>query len=247
MVCIDQLSVSVDTKEIIHNCSLTLPEGLTQVIMGPNGSGKSSLAHTIAGHPSYEVTQGSLVLNQEDMTTWPPHKRAQSGIFLSFQHPVALPGVSVERFLHEIYRTLVTKEISFDALQAQIRAGMEQLELSPSFLYRSLHDGFSGGEKKKFEMLQILLFRPRYLILDEIDSGLDIDALAVIARALNWLRQESPAMSMLLITHYQRILDYLSIDTAHIMLDGTIIASGNQQLIAQVDQGGFTQFKQMQA
>ena len=242
MLTIQSLNLSINGKEVIKNLSLQIEATSIHALMGPNGSGKSSLAYAIIGHPHYVVTHGSLIFNGHAINDLSPDARARLGIFLTFQHPPALPGVRVITFLKEAYAarfgTCSIKEFS-----VLVAPYVELLAIDPLFLHRSLHDGFSGGEKKKFEVLQLLLLKPTLAILDEIDSGLDIDALKVVAHALQKARQENPSMSLLLITHYQRILQYIQPDYVHIVCDGAIVGSGDASLVLLLEQQGYDGYR----
>lgn len=209
MLQLSNYSVFVQDKQLVQDISLVVPEGALHVLMGPNGSGKSSLALSLMGHPAYQVT-GQALLNGQDITQLPVHKRAQAGLFLSFQQPHELPGVPVATYLKAIYEAS-HGHVNASALQKQIYEYLDLLELEHAFYYRNLNEGFSGGQKKKFELLQLLLCKPKVAILDEIDSGLDVDALRVVAQTLQIARQQHPQMAILLITHYQRILAHLTL------------------------------------
>ncbi len=246
MLHLDNLRVEIDDKTILHNIDLNIEKGRTHVIMGPNGSGKSTLAHTLAGNPMYHITDGTILLNKQNITDVSPDKRAQVGFFLAFQNPPAIPGVNVFTFLKEAYQALTAELSSINDFQQLIHMLMEQLHIDSSFIHRSLNDGFSGGERKKFEMLQLLLLQPKIAILDEIDSGLDIDALKIVARGIEYARNDNPDLSVLLITHYQRILDHIYPDKVHILSNGTIIKSGTAQLAQQLEQKGYDAFTNAQ-
>lgn len=237
-------SVSVQGKDVIKNITLALDAGSLHVLMGPNGSGKSSLALSLMGHPAYQVT-GFVALNDQEITTLPAHKRAQAGLFLSFQQPQEIAGVQVATYLKAIYEA-VHGHIEVAALQHKVYAYLELLELDHGFYYRNLNEGFSGGQKKKFEMLQLLLLKPRVAILDEIDSGLDVDALRVVAQALHVARNEHPAMCVLLITHYQRIVHYMQVNAVHLLVDGTIVRSGDAALAQAVEAHGYENMSALQ-
>lgn len=239
LLSIKNLSVSVDDQPIITNLSLEIGNGQVHALMGPNGSGKSTLAYTLMGHPRYIVTQGSIYFNDQDITALSADKRARLGLLLLFQQPVEIPGVSIAIFLKQAYQAMTGATISAADFNKLLLEKMELLSIDPAFAQREVNVGFSGGEKKRFEMLQVLVLKPRLLILDEIDSGLDVDALRLIAHTLSLLKQQQPDMSFLLITHYNRILNYFVPDQVHILEKGTIIRSGTASLASQVEQEGY--------
>jgi len=235
---ISDLCVSVDDTSIISNFSLTIEPGSIHVLMGPNGSGKSSLAYALMGHPGYTVTGGKIIFNNENITHEPIHKRAQKGVFLSFQQPMSIPGLSVMTFLQEAYRAL-KGDIQVGEFYALCIEKMDILGIDYAFSYRNVNEGFSGGERKKFEMLQLLLFQPYIAILDEIDSGLDIDALRVIARGLQQARDSNPNLRLFIITHYQRILDHIIPSHVHVLQKGRLVRSGDATLVKEIEKHGF--------
>jgi Fe-S cluster assembly ATP-binding protein len=236
---IQHLAIAIEQKPIITDLSLTITPGSVHAIMGPNGSGKSTLAQTIAGNPQFQITHGSLVFQDTDITHMPPHERAKQGIFLSFQHPPAIPGLTVFALLKEMYQAVVQDALPLELLHALLTSYCERLQLDRSFLERYCHDGFSGGEKKKFELLQIMLLKPKLIILDEIDSGLDIDALKIVGAVLAQVRAENSATALCIITHYQRILNYITPDYVHVLVKGAITASGTAALVVQLEQQGY--------
>ncbi|MDP3889138.1 MAG: Fe-S cluster assembly ATPase SufC [bacterium] len=237
MFRIFNLDVNLQKKKIIHNLNLLVDPGTIHAIMGPNGSGKSTLAYTIAGHPDYCITNGSITFNGMNIVSLSPDKRAQLGIFLAFQHPYALAGVRVLSFLHESYQAIKGTPCAVAEFEQLVQKYMRQLHMDPAFINRMVNEGFSGGEKKRFEILQLLVLQPKLVILDEIDSGLDVDALKIVADGLQWARQNNPTMSMLMITHYQRILEYIKPDRVHVLCDGTIVQSGDTCLIDTLQRG----------
>ena len=247
MFLIKNLSVSIDDQPIINDLNLQVAPGTIHAIMGPNGSGKSTLAYTLAGHPNYKIERGSIVFNNQNVTKLPPDKRAQAGLFLAFQHPCEIPGVTVSNFLKEAYAAITTTQISVEEFHQLLQKKMKLLNIDPSFAYRNLNDGFSGGEKKRLEMLQLLVLKPKLAILDEIDSGLDIDALKIVAQGLTQARRENPSMSVIIITHYQRILNYIKPDFVHILMNGNIVQSGDATLAHSLEQRGYQQFHGDQA
>jgi Fe-S cluster assembly ATP-binding protein len=207
--------------------------------MGPNGSGKSTLAATIIGHPSYEVTQGSITFMGIEINQLAVDKRAQIGIFLACQQPPEIPGVNIFTFLKEAYCALGGRGIGVKEFQAILHQALDFLGIEHSFVQRNLNEGFSGGEKKRLELLQLLLFKPQMAILDEIDSGLDVDALNLISKVIAKLRTENPAMIVLLITHYQRIIDQVMPDAVHVMRNGALICSGDYRLAHNIEKHGY--------
>lgn len=241
MFSIKNLSVTIDDKKLINDLSLTVKPGTVHACMGPNGSGKSSLSYALMGHPNYKITQGSILLNDQDLTTLSVDKRAKAGLFLSLQQPYAIPGVVLSTFLRESFRALYPDE-SLDTYLDRLSAASNVLKFERSFLDRSVHEGFSGGEKKRCEMLQLLVLQPKIAILDEIDSGLDVDALKCVAAGLQAFKKQSPQSSIFLITHYQRILNYITPDVVHILQDGSLKQSGDASLATRVEKNGYQSF-----
>jgi Fe-S cluster assembly ATP-binding protein len=241
---LNNLTVSVDEKIVVRNVNLLVHSGSVHALMGPNGSGKSSLAYALAGHPYYRIVNGSVLLNEENILALPAHERAQQGVFLSFQSPCEIPGVSVSAFLREAYTAVTKKTISVLDFAHLLNERCNQLGIDPSFCERGLNDGFSGGEKKKLEILQLLMLQPKLAILDEIDSGLDVDALKVVAQGINRACAENPDLALIIITHYQRILDYITPDYVHVMYQGALVASGNASLAHRVEAEGYEVFGQ---
>ncbi|MCC2631370.1 MAG: Ironsulfur cluster assembly ATPase protein SufC [Patescibacteria group bacterium] len=243
MLEITDLHASIEDKKILSGLSLTIKKGEWAALMGPNGSGKSTLAHILAGHPSYEVQSGSILLEGQDVLAMAPEGRAANGIFLAFQYPASIPGVSVSQFLRLSLNAQqkargeeVTGVAPFIKL---LRTHMKTLEMPMSFAERAVGDGFSGGEKKRLEMLQMLVLQPKLVILDEIDSGLDIDAMKVVSDAVKEL--DKTRTSVLIITHYQRLLNYLTPDSVHVMKEGQIIKSGGAELALQLEAEGYSE------
>nr|YP_009391844.1 Iron-sulfur cluster formation ABC transporterATP-binding subunit [Acrosorium ciliolatum]ARW59988.1 Iron-sulfur cluster formation ABC transporterATP-binding subunit [Acrosorium ciliolatum] len=238
---INNLHVNIDQKSIIAGLNLSVNSGEIHAIMGKNGSGKSTLAKVIAGHPNYTVTKGNIILNGEDITTQEPDERSHKGIFLAFQYPVEIPGVTNSDFLRLAYNSKqkYNEKSELDPLSffELINTKITQIDMKPTFLYRNVNEGFSGGEKKKNEILQMSLFNIKLAILDEIDSGLDIDALKNISNHINNIRNTNNAF--LLITHYQRLLDYIIPDYIHVMDHGKIIYTGDNKTANQIEQYGY--------
>ncbi len=247
---IRDLHVTVEGKEILKGIDLTVRQGETHAIMGPNGSGKSTLANTLAGHPKYQITQGDVLFKGESILGWTADERARRGIFLAFQYPMAIPGVTVANFLRtalnakrrEIVSNGGSKAISIPEFRKLMLSKMELLRLDQSFATRYLNDGFSGGEKKRVEILQMAVLNPLMAILDETDSGLDIDALRIVSEGVNALR--GPNLGVLLITHYQRILNYIKPDQVHVMVSGKLAISGGPELALQLEEKGYDWIKE---
>lgn len=245
MLTIKNLHATIDDKEILKGINLNIKAGEVHAIMGPNGSGKSTLSSVIAGKEEFEMTQGEILFENEDLTELDPEERAHKGIFLSFQYPVEIPGVSVTNFMKASINAH-RKSQGLDDMPANemlklIREKSELLEIDRKFLSRSLNQGFSGGEKKRNEIFQMAMLNPKLAILDETDSGLDIDALKVVANGVNKLRNSENAV--LLITHYQRLLDYIVPDVVHVMVDGRIVKSGPKELAYELEEKGYDWLK----
>ena len=236
---IEGLHVTVEGTEILKGVDLTVMPGEVHALMGPNGSGKSTLANTLLGSPDYEVTAGRILFKGEDITEWPTDVRGKAGIFLAFQYPEEIPGVPVIQFLRQALSARKGVDLSVLELRLAIMDWMGKLDMDPSFGDRYLNEGFSGGEKKRNEILQMAILEPELAILDETDSGLDIDALRIVARGVNEVRAARPGLGVLLITHYQRILDELTADRVHILVDGRIVDSGGPELARRLEQEGY--------
>ena len=235
------LSASVDDKPILHAVDLEIGQGETHVLMGPNGADKSTFGQVVMGNPAYTVTAGTVELDGQDITDLSPDKRSQAGLFLSFQAPVEVPGVPLASFLRAITAQHANVDLKGKKYKTRIARIMEQLDMDSAYLDRELNVGFSGGEKKKVEMLQLLLLQPKLAILDETDSGLDVDALTVVSRAIEAYREECDG-TLLVITHNTRILEHVPVDRTHVMVQGRIVAHGDATLIGQIDAQGFEQF-----
>jgi Fe-S cluster assembly ATP-binding protein len=236
---IDGLRVVVEGTEILKGVDLTVQEGEVHALMGPNGSGKSTLAQTLMGSPEYEITAGRILFRGDDITDWGADVRGKSGIFLAFQYPQEIEGISVINFLRQALSARKGMELSVLELRLAIMEWMDRLGMDPSFADRYLNEGFSGGEKKRNEILQMAILEPELAILDETDSGLDIDALKVVARGIEEVRSDRPDMGVLLITHYQRILEHLEPDVVHILVDGRVVDSGGPQLARRLESEGY--------
>ncbi len=234
---------SGEAPDILRGLSLTVNAGEVHAIMGPNGSGKSTLASTLLGSPEYEVTDGRIVFQGDDITEWPTDVRAKQGIFLAFQYPQEIPGVSVIQFLRQALSARKGIDLSVLELRLATMDWMKRLGMDGSFVDRYLNEGFSGGEKKRNEVMQMAILEPELAILDETDSGLDIDALRIVAKGIREIRIDRPQMGVVLITHYQRLLDELQPDFVHIMVDGRIVASGGMELAQQLERDGYEAFR----
>jgi Fe-S cluster assembly ATP-binding protein len=240
---VDGLHVSVEGHEILKGVDLVVAPGEVHALMGPNGSGKSTLANTLLANPDYQVTAGRLCFKGSDITTWPTDVRGKAGLFLAFQYPEEIPGVSVINFLRQALSARKGVDLSVLELRLAIMDWMKRLDMDPSFGDRYLNEGFSGGEKKRNEILQMAILEPEFAVLDETDSGLDIDALKTVARGVQEVRVDRPALGVLLITHYQRILDYLQPDVVHILIDGRIVESGGPDLARRLEQEGYESWR----
>jgi Fe-S cluster assembly ATP-binding protein len=234
---IQNLHVRTEEREILHGVDLVINKGETHALMGPNGSGKSTLANTLMGNPTYEITEGRILLEGEDVTEADPDDRAKAGLFLAFQYPVSIPGVSVANFLRTAINAKREEPIKVKEFGELLKRNMEVLRVEREFTSRYLNDGFSGGEKKRAEILQMAMLEPQYAVLDETDSGLDIDALRIVSDGVNALR--GPNMGALIITHYTRILQYVKPDFVHIMLNGRIVQEGGPELADHLEEKGY--------
>lgn len=242
LLTINSLSASADGTPILHNINLSVGARETHVIMGPNGAGKSTLGHLIMGDGTYGVDGGRIVFDGQDITDLSPDKRSRAGIFLSFQAPVEIPGVPVSSFLRAAAAGREGIDLKGKHFRKHVRALADQLDMDPAYLDRELGVGFSGGEKKKLEMLQLLLLRPKLAILDETDSGLDVDALGVVSRGIEAYRASGEG-ALVVITHNTRILERLDVDRVHVMVRGRLVAEGDASLIAEIDKHGFERFE----
>lgn len=233
----EDICVSIEDKDVVRGVDLTIGGGEIHALMGPNGSGKSTFANAIMGHPSYTLTKGRIFLNGEEVTHLPPHERARRGMFLAFQYPVAVPGVTVANFLRAAVKARVNDESEMRGFRKQLMAEFERLDIDPAFATRYVNDGFSGGEKKRLEVLQMAMLKPTVALLDETDSGLDIDALQIVARGINHVVNEN--VGILLVTHYQRILNFVKPDVVHVFMNGRIARSGGPELAAALEEKGY--------
>ncbi|HEX6596411.1 MAG TPA: Fe-S cluster assembly ATPase SufC [Acidimicrobiales bacterium] len=239
LFAIEGLQVAAEGKVILKGVDLIVRPGEVHALMGPNGSGKSTLANTLLGHPDYTVTGGRVRFKGEDITEWSTEARGKAGIFLAFQYPEEIPGVSVVQFLRQALSARKGMELSILELRVAIMEWMARLGIDPSFGDRYLNEGFSGGEKKRNEVLQMALLEPEFAVLDETDSGLDIDALKVVAQGVQEVRRDRKEMGVLVITHYQRILRYLEPDVVHILVDGRIVESGGPDIAHRLEREGY--------
>ena len=248
MLSIKNLHASIGDKEILKGINLEVKAGEVHAIMGPNGAGKSTLSAIIAGNENYEVTEGEIILDNEDIAELGPEERAHKGVFLSFQYPVEIPGVSVTNFMrtaiNETRKANGKEEMPANEMLKVIREKSELLEIDRKFLSRSLNEGFSGGEKKRNEIFQMAMLEPKLAILDETDSGLDIDALRIVANGVNKLKSDKNAI--VVITHYQRLLDYIVPDFVHVLYNGKIVKSGTKELAYELEEKGYYWIKQEQ-
>ncbi len=247
LLSVTGLSARVADEEIdiLRGVDLAIRPGETHAIMGPNGSGKSTLAKVVAGHPTYETTGGSVALRGEDLLEMEPDERSQAGVFMAFQYPIAIPGVSIANFLRTALQARLEdgEELDLFDFQELLMERMELLEMDPAFAQRPVNDGFSGGEKKRNEILQMAVLKPALALMDETDSGLDIDALRVVAHGVNRLREENPEMAVLLITHYQRILNHVIPDVVHVMYRGRIVESGGPEVAMELEARGYEEYR----
>lgn len=234
---IRRLHVSVEDKPILKGVDLVVPKGQVHALMGPNGSGKSTLANTILGHPKYTVTEGDILLKGESILDWSTDERARRGLFLAFQYPCEVPGVRVSNFLRMACNARAGRELEVMEFYEKLEAKMKKLDMDERWVKRYLNEGFSGGEKKRNEILQMMMLEPEFAVMDETDSGLDIDALKVVAHGVNELR--GPNIGILIITHYERILRYIQPDAVHILVDGRIVKSGDADLASHLEEHGY--------
>jgi Fe-S cluster assembly ATP-binding protein len=241
LLVIDDLHASVEGTEILEGVSLTVDRGEIHALMGPNGSGKSTLANVLLGHPEYEVTAGSIRFDGEDVTDWTPDRRGRAGMFLAFQYPEEIPGVSVVNFLRSALSNRTGTDYTVLELRLKVMESMKELGMDASFADRYLNEGFSGGERKRNEVLQMAVLEPALAVMDETDSGLDIDALRTVAEGVQ--KVASPERGFLIITHYQRMLDYITPDVVHVFVGGRVVASGGPDLAERIEDEGYEAFR----
>jgi|TARA_B100001971_G_C18233874_1_gene565782 Fe-S cluster assembly ATP-binding protein len=240
MLEVKNLHVSIDSKEILKGVNLKVNNGEIVAFMGPNGSGKSTLAYVLMGHPKYEITKGKILYNGEDITEMEPNERAKKGLFLSFQYPSEVSGVSVSNFLRTALNSKRKSPINVMDFRKVLTEKLELLKMDKSFMNRYLNEGFSGGEKKRAEILQLAVLEPKMAILDETDSGLDIDSLKTVANGINKIKTKN--MAVLIITHYQRILNYLTPDKVYVLVNGKIVESGGKDLVNELEEHGYAKW-----
>ena len=238
---IQDLHVSVEDKEILKGINLEIDLGKVHALMGPNGSGKSTLGNALMGNPKYKITKGKIILNGEDITNLPPNERAKKGLFMSFQYPSEITGVTMSNFLRTAYNSIKGGRINVIDFHKLLKEKMSELNIDPSFNKRYINEGFSGGEKKRSEILQLSVLQPKYAILDETDSGIDVDALKIIGNGINSIKNNTN-MGLLLITHYYRILNYITPDTVSVMIDGEIVKTAGKELAEEIENNGFKSF-----
>lgn len=241
LLAVEDLHVAVEGKAILKGLSLTVNAGEVHALMGPNGSGKSTLSYCLMGHPKYEITRGAIRFQGEDVRALPPNERAAKGIFLAFQYPTAIPGVTIANFLRAALRGVRGRDVPIREFRQAVKAQLQALGIPDAFMNRYVNDGFSGGEKKRLEILQLAVLAPKLAVLDETDSGLDIDALKVVAAGIN--AQRSPERGILLITHYQRLLNYITPDAVHVLVDGQLARSGGPELAHELEAKGYEGFR----
>jgi len=233
----EDIQVSIADKEVVKGVSLTIRGGEIHALMGPNGSGKSTFANALMGHPSYTLTGGKVYIRGKDVTDSSPEERSRRGMFLAFQYPLAIPGVTVANFLRAAVKSHAADETEMKGFRKTLLANFERLEIDPAFATRYVNDGFSGGEKKRLEILQMLMLKPAIALLDETDSGLDIDALQIVSKGINYMM--GPDTGALLVTHYQRILNFVKPDFVHVFMDGRIVRSGGPELAHELEEKGY--------
>ena len=241
---VKDVSAAIGEKTILHNISLDIAPGETHVLMGPNGAGKSTLGHTIMGNPSYQVTGGNILFDGEDITDMSADKRAKAGIFLSFQNPLEVPGITLANFIRTAYEQRTGEKVRLWPFRQELKKKMKLLEMDEAYADRDLNVGFSGGEKKKAEILQLLMLKPRLAILDETDSGLDVDAVRTVSAGIK-AYQEDIGGALIIITHITRILQALKVDRTHVMVNGRLVAAGDGGLVEEITENGFEKYEKL--
>ena len=243
LLTVKDLTVNVEEKEILHGVNLTIGKGETHVLLGPNGTGKSTLGNTLLGNPKYNVTRGEIWFQGKNITEEPVNERAKMGLFLSFQNPLEVPGVTLSSFIRSAVELKTGKRMRLFEFQKELEKAMEVLQMDPSYADRDLNVGFSGGEKKKAEILQLLMLEPSLTILDETDSGLDVDAVRTVSEGVRLFRERTHG-SLLIITHSTRILEALHVDAAHVIEEGVIVRNGGAELVDEINEKGFSSLKE---
>ena len=241
---IKNLQVEIDGKKILHGINLNINSGEIHALMGRNGSGKSTLSNTLMGHPAYKIADGEIIFTGQVINNLKSNERAKLGLFLGFQYPLSIPGVTVANFIRQANKALKGDAVSARDFRKLLYEKMDDLEIDYSFATRYINDGFSGGEKKRMEILQMAILEPKLAILDEPDSGLDIDSLKLVANSINKFKEKNPNVGILLITHYQRILDHIKPDKVHVFVDGKIIESGSAELALKLEEKGYDWLKE---
>ena len=241
LLTVKDLTVNVEEKEILHGVNLTIGKGETHVLLGPNGTGKSTLGNTLLGNPKYNVTRGEIWFQGKNITEEPVNERAKMGLFLSFQNPLEVPGVTLSSFIRSAVELKTGKRMRLFEFRKELEKAMEVLQMDPSYADRDLNVGFSGGEKKKAEILQLLMLKPSLAILDETDSGLDVDAVRTVSKGVEEYQKDKKG-ALLIITHSTRILEYLHVDKTHVLVNGKIVASGDASLVDEINEHGFERF-----
>ena len=246
LLTIKDLHVEIDKKEILHGLNLSIKEGEIHVVMGRNGSGKSTFTNALMGHPAYKISKGQIKFQDTEINNLKSNERAKLGMFLGFQYPISIPGVTVVNFIRQAIKALKGDNISPKDFRKRLYEKMDLLEIDYSFATRYINEGFSGGEKKRMEILQMSMLEPSFVILDEPDSGLDIDSLKLVAESINNFKKQFPKISILLVTHYQRILDYIKPDKVHVFLEGNIVESGGPELALELEKRGYDWLEKVQ-
>lgn len=238
---IQNIFVDIDSKQVLNGLNLKIGKGETHVLMGPNGAGKSTLGHTLMGNPIYNLSSGKIIFDGQDISELSTDKRAKLGMFLSFQNPLEVPGISVETFIRSALQQSTGEHVKLFQFQKALKANMELLNMDPSYASRDLNVGFSGGERKKSEILQLLMLNPKFAILDETDSGLDVDAVRTVSKGIQEYQKKQDG-ALLIITHSTKILESLNVDFTHVLVKGKIVKTGDGSLVKEINQNGFEQF-----